>query len=251
MLCSSGLRFTARIGGVPADVFVVVGFELTETLSSPFRLTLDLASYNPDLVLTDLLEQPTELTVWQDRTPRRRFAGVVAEASRGDSGHRRSRYQVIVKPPWWRLELVHACRMFQAQATDTILRGLLAERGVTRTRFDLRRPPAVREYCVQYRESDLAFVHRLAAEEGWHYRIDATDGRPALVIADHHGNAPHLAPAPYNAHTGGSIRQPAVFQFHHHRRVRATSVVLQDYTFKKPRLYPVACANRRRSSPTG
>ncbi|OOF55564.1 hypothetical protein BKL49_11490 [Rodentibacter myodis] len=26
-----------------------------------------------------------------------------------------------------------------------------------------------REYCVQYRETDFAFIERLAAEEGWYY----------------------------------------------------------------------------------
>ena len=41
---ASGLQFTAHIGGFPRDFFSVVGFELTESLSSLFCGRLDLAA---------------------------------------------------------------------------------------------------------------------------------------------------------------------------------------------------------------
>jgi type VI secretion system secreted protein VgrG len=133
---------------------------------------------------------------------------------------------------------MHNSRIFQAQSADTIVRTLLEERGVIDTTFDLKRPPQEREYGVQHRESDLAFIERLAAEEGWHYRYQhgAVEGSepPALVFADHHGDAPTLEPATCNTKAGGSTRQPCVYRFRYQERVSVASVALKDYTFKNP-----------------
>ena len=235
---ASGLQFTARIGGFPRDFFSVVGFELTESLSSLFCGRLDLASTFSEIAASDVLEQPVDLVVWQNGQPLRRFTGVVNEFARGDSGHRRTRYEVIIQPPLWRLSLMHNSRIFQTQSTDAIVRTLLEERGIIDTAFDLKRTPEEREYCVQHRETDLAFLERLAAEEGWHYRYQhgSVDGeeQPALIIADHHGDAPKLVPMEYNVKAGGSTKQPAVFRFKYQERVRAASVAMKDYTFKNP-----------------
>jgi len=133
---------------------------------------------------------------------------------------------------------MHNSRIFQTQTTDTIVRTLLEERGIVGSVFDLKRTPQEREYCVQHRESDLAFIERLAAEEGWHYRYQhggvEGDEQPGLIIADHHGDAPRLEAVEYNGKAGGSTKQPAVFHFRHEERVRAASVAMQDYTFKNP-----------------
>ncbi|HEY9119126.1 MAG TPA: type VI secretion system tip protein VgrG [Marinobacter sp.] len=235
---ATGLQFTATLGRLPKDLFVVARFELTEHLSRLCHCKLELASTSPDIAPEDVLEQPVELVVWQDGVPLRRFHGVVNEFARGDTGHRRTRYEVIVQPPLWRLGLMHNSRIFQTQATDAIVRTLLEERGIIDTVFDLKRPPEEREYCVQHRESDLAFIERLSAEEGWHYRYNHGDvegnNQPALIIADHHGDAPKLEPAEYNGKTGGSSRQSAVFQFSYRERVRAASVAMKDYTFRNP-----------------
>ncbi|MCL7943986.1 type VI secretion system tip protein VgrG [Marinobacter sp. ATCH36] len=235
---ATGLQFTASVGELPKDLFVVARFELTEHLSQLFHCKLELASTSPDIAAEEMLEQPVELVVWQDGVPLRRFHGVVSEFARGDTGHRRTRYEVIVQPPLWRLGLMHNSRIFQTQSTDAIVRTLLEERGIVDTVFDLKRTPEEREYCVQHRESDLAFFERLAAEEGWHYRFNHGDvegnDQPALIIADHHGDAPRLEPVEYNGKAGSSTRQSAIFQFSYRKRVKAASVALKDYTFKNP-----------------
>jgi type VI secretion system secreted protein VgrG len=232
------LQFTARVGEFPSDHFSVVGFKLAEQLSSLFHGRLELASTDPDVAAADVLEQPVDLVVWQDGQPVRRFTGVVNEFVRGNTGHRRTAYQVVIQPPAWRLDLMHNSRIFQTQTTDAIVRTLLEERGIIDTVFDFKRPPEEREYCVQHRESDLQFIERLAAEEGWHYRYQhgSVDGeeQPALIIADHHGDAPKLDPVPCNTQAGGSTKQACVFSFAYEERIKAASVAMKDYTFKNP-----------------
>ncbi|QFS88813.1 MULTISPECIES: type VI secretion system Vgr family protein [Marinobacter] len=235
---ASGLQFTARVGEFPSDHFSVVGFKLAEELSSLFHGRLELASTDPEVAAADVLEQPVDLVVWQDGQPLRRFTGVVNEFVRGNTGHRRTAYEVVIQPPAWRLGLMHNSRIFQTQTTDAIVRTLLEERGIIDTVFDFKRPPEEREYCVQHRESDLQFINRLAAEEGWHYRYQhgSVDGeeQPALIIADHHGDAPKLDPVPCNTQAGGSSKQACVFSFAYEERIKASSVAMKDYTFKNP-----------------
>jgi type VI secretion system secreted protein VgrG len=235
---SAGLQFTVTIGPLPRDLFAMTGFELDESLSSVFSGTLQLASRDPSIAPDEVLEQPVDLLVFRDGQPLRRFHGVVSEFARLDSGHRRTAYEVVIQPPLWRLGLMHNSRIFQAQSTDAIVNALLDERGITDTVFDLKRLPEEREYCVQHRESDLAFLERLAAEEGWHYRHThgTADGEepPGLVIADHHGDAPVLEPITYNARAGGTTRTDYVSSFAYQERVRVSSVVLKDYTFRNP-----------------
>ena len=134
---ASGLQFTARVGGLPSDLFSVVGFALTERLSEVFQGRIELASTDPSIRAAEILEQPVDLVIWQDGMPFRRFTGVVNEFVRGDAGHRRTRYELSIQPPLWRLGMMHNSRLFQTQSTDTIVRTLLEERGIIESVFDL------------------------------------------------------------------------------------------------------------------
>ncbi|WP_375193890.1 type VI secretion system Vgr family protein [Marinobacter sp.] len=235
---ASGLQFTVTIGGFPSDHFALVGFALTERLSELFHGRIELASSDPSVLAAAVLEQPADLVIWRDGAAVRRFTGVVSEFVRRDSGHRRTRYELVIQPPVWRLGLMHNSRIFQGQTTGDIIRALLEERGVVDTEFELKDTPVEREYCVQHRESDLAFVERLAAEEGWFYRYrhGSVDGQesPALILADHHGSAPTLEAAEYNSRAGGAEQGPCVYRFEHRERIRAASVAMKDYTFRNP-----------------
>ena len=235
---ANGLQFTAQVGEFPSEVFSVVGFELTESLSQLCGGRLKLASTDSDVDASDVLEQRIDLVIWQHSEPLRRFTGVVSEFVICDSGHHRTRYEIVLQSPLWRLELMYNSRIFQGQATESIISTLLQERGIPAAAFQLKCRGDVREYCVQHRESDLAFVQRLAAEEGWHYRychgsVDASQ-QPMVIFADHHGDAPRLDAAEYNAKAGGSSRQPAVFRLRSEERVKTSAVVMKDYTFKNP-----------------
>ncbi|WP_148864585.1 type VI secretion system Vgr family protein [Marinobacter fonticola] len=230
----TGLQFTARLGSLPDDTFAVVDFELTEQLSQPFVLKLNLASRFADLAVADVLDQGAELVIWQDGQAVRTVQGVVCAFSRGDTGHRRTRYWVAVQPALWRLGLMHNSRIFQQQTPETILGTLLDERGLVDKRFNLKRTPTEREYCVQHRETDLDFLNRLAAEEGWHYRFDHDTAGQPLVMADHHRDAPELPEVGYNAMAGGSHKVPCIFTFQYTETVSVAGVSLKDYTFKNP-----------------
>ncbi|WP_339754723.1 contractile injection system protein, VgrG/Pvc8 family, partial [uncultured Marinobacter sp.] len=63
-------------------------------------------------------------------------SGLQFTATIGELPSGRTRYQLVIRPPLWRLELMHNSRMFQNQGTDAIVRTLLEERGIVDSVFD-------------------------------------------------------------------------------------------------------------------
>ncbi|MGG5828491.1 contractile injection system protein, VgrG/Pvc8 family, partial [Aeromonas salmonicida] len=60
--------------------------------------------------------------VWYNGELQRRVCGVVSDFAQGDSGFRRTRYQLLVQPALWRLSLCHNSPLFQGPASYTHLR---------------------------------------------------------------------------------------------------------------------------------
>ncbi|MFM7967042.1 type VI secretion system tip protein TssI/VgrG [Aeromonas sp. A-5] len=234
MADSTGLQFTVKVGALPESTFVVAEFALDEGLNQPFRLRLELASPEPDVDFGAVLDQPCELLVWYSGELQRRVCGVVSDMAQGDSGFRRTRYTLEAKPALWRLSLRQNSRIFQAQKPDEILSILLQEHGITDYAFALKNEHAKREYCVQYRESDLDFVNRLAAEEGLFYFFEFEQGKHRIVFAD---DAAALTAGPalfFNLGNRSLEQGPNVRQFHYREAVRPSDVELKDYSFKTP-----------------
>ncbi|WP_350313665.1 type VI secretion system tip protein VgrG [Dickeya fangzhongdai] len=234
MANSTGLQFTVKVGALPDTTFAVVDFELSEALNQPFALSLNLASSQPGIDFGAVLDQPCELLVWYDGELQRRVSGIVSRFAQGDTGFRRTRYQAEVRPALWRLGLRTNARIFQTQKPDAIISTLLEEAGITDYAFALRHEHAVREYCVQYRESDLAFIHRLAAEEGLFYFHEFDAGKHRVVFADDAGalgKGPELF---FNLATQGLSEGAYVRRFRYAEAVSTAEVALKDYSFKTP-----------------
>ncbi|MCL2891587.1 type VI secretion system tip protein VgrG [Brenneria tiliae] len=234
MANSTGLQFTVTLGALPASTFAVVDFRLDEGLNRPFSLALNLASALPDVDFGAVLDQPCELLVWYEGELQRRVSGIVSAFSQGDTGFRRTRYQAEVRPALWRLGLRTNARIFQAQKPEAIIGTLLEEAGITDYAFALRHEHGQREYCVQYRESDLAFVSRLAAEEGMFFFHEYEEGKHRVVFAD---DAGALGKGPglfFNLANQGLSEGAYVRRFHYAERVSTAEVALKDYSFKTP-----------------
>ncbi|POD89222.1 type VI secretion system tip protein TssI/VgrG, partial [Pectobacterium odoriferum] len=100
--------------------------------------------------------------------------------------------------------------------------------------FALRNEHAVREYCVQYRESDLAFITRLAAEEGMYFFHEYEEGKHRVVFADDAGALTKGPELFFNLATQGLSEGEYVRRFHYAERVSTSDVELKDYSFKTP-----------------
>lgn len=118
-----------------------------------------------------------------------------------------------------------------------ILSTLLQEMGINDYAFNLQRTCAQREFCVQYRETDLAFLHRLAAEEGLVYSFTHEPGKHTIVFTDASANLPSIGqPVPYNALAGGAHDAPYVKQFNVHTRSEVSAPPCKITVLKSQRI---------------
>ncbi len=231
----TGLQFTVNMGRLSASTFAVVEFELKEALNKPFELGLKLASPQPGIDFGDVLDQSCELMVWYNGELQRRVSGIVSHFAQGDTGFRRTRYEAIVRPALWRTGLRTNCRIFQVKKPQDIIGELLEEAGILDYAFSLRQDHAAREYCVQYRESDLDFITRLAAEEGMFFWHEFEAGKHRVVFADHAGALEKKdTPVLFNLANQGLEQGAYIRQFRYAEAVRTTAVELRDYSFKNP-----------------
>ncbi|ELV8595189.1 type VI secretion system tip protein VgrG [Vibrio fluvialis] len=238
------LKYQFHVEGLEDDTLVVRGFDGQETLSSEringqpchgFRYQLELASRLANLTPDMVVDKIAELTLYRDDVLVQRVNGIVRRFTQGDTGHHHTFYSLTLVPALERLSLRHNSRIFQLNTVPEILSILLQEMGINDYAFALTRDCAQREFCVQYRETDLDFLHRLAAEEGLVYSFIHEEGKHTLIFSDASESLPKLGePIPYNTLAGGMIESPYISALSVHTQSEVSQTALQDYSFKKP-----------------
>ncbi|ELE2166555.1 type VI secretion system tip protein VgrG [Vibrio fluvialis] len=238
------LKYQFHVEGLEDDTLVVRGFDGQETLSSEringqlchgFRYELELASRLANLTPEMVVDKVAELTLYRDDMLVQRVNGIVRCFTQGDTGHHHTFYSLTLVPALERLSLRHNSRIFQLNTVPEILSILLQEMGINDYAFALTRDCAQREFCVQYRETDLDFLHRLAAEEGLVYSFIHEEGKHTLIFSDATESLPKLGePIPYNTLAGGMIDSPYISALSVHTQSEVSQTALQDYSFKKP-----------------
>ncbi|EKO3393399.1 type VI secretion system tip protein VgrG [Vibrio fluvialis] len=238
------LKYQFHVEGLEDDTLVVRGFDGQETLSSEringqpchgFRYELELASRLANLTPDMVVDKVAELTFYRDDMLVQRVNGIVRRFTQGDTGHHHTFYSLTLVPALERLSLRHNSRIFQLNTVPEILSILLQEMGINDYAFALTRDCAQREFCVQYRETDLDFFHRLAAEEGLVYSFIHEEGKHTLIFSDASESLPKLGePIPYNTLAGGMIESPYISALSVHTQSEVSQTALQDYSFKKP-----------------
>ena len=154
--------FNLTLDGVASDL-KVYSFKGTEALSQPYCFDLELVGEQPDLDLESLLHRPVYLG-FDDQD--RGVHGLVHRVAQGDSGRRLTRYQISLVPQLAYLNHSSHQRIFQHLTVPQIVAQVLVGQGIQSDCFEFRLSGAYpkREYCVQFGETDLAFIQRLCAE---------------------------------------------------------------------------------------
>lgn len=238
------VRFTFEVSGLPEESLVVRSFEGQESLSDSrfehracfgFCYEIALASRNENITPEQVVDKQAELHVYQDGELTQRVHGIVRSFTQGNIGHHHTFYNVTLVPALERLSLRYNSRIFQHKSAVDIVTILLQEMGISEYAFSLKRQPEVREFCVQYRETDLDFVQRLAAEEGWTYCFEHEAGKHTLVFSDSSESLPKFSNAvAYNGNAGGVASGGYISSFDKRTQSEVSEVVLKDYSFKKP-----------------
>ncbi|QXH49160.1 type VI secretion system tip protein VgrG [Pseudomonas fakonensis] len=216
--------------------FQVLSFTGQEAISQPYRFEVELVSERPDIDLESLLHKQAFLAF--DPAGKGIHAQVY-QVAQGDSGKRLHRYRVVLVPHLAYLAHRTNQRIFQQLTAPQIIAKIFEEHGLQSDayRFSLGTPCPVREYCVQYDETDLHFVQRLCEEEGLHYHFEHSADGHLLVFGDDQAFFPKLGqPATYVQDTGMVADDPVIKRFNVRLETRTSRVSRRDYDFEKPRL---------------
>src|SRR5581483_2282567 len=103
-----------------------------------------------------------------------------------------------------------------------------------------------RDYCVQYRESNLNFISRLLEEEGISYYFAHTDGEHTLNIVDGTTSAGQCTEneVPYSTTSeDGTVPPSTIFSLVSADQVYTPKIALTDYNFETPSMNLLASAH--------
>ena len=183
-----------RLDLTSAAPLLVERWQGEERLSHGFEWQVDVLSTDAGLALEDWLGRPARLLTRLAGGGEAVRSGLVREAVLlgADGGLARYRLQLV---PWtWLLTQGRHSRVFEDRSVVEIVESVfagyapLARWTVGEEVVGFLSDARPRSYCVQYRESDYAFVSRLLAEEGLGWRIeedpDAPAGHALALFAD-------------------------------------------------------------------
>lgn len=184
-------RLASVTVGTLRNQFALERFTVASRLSEPFTLTVDVMAKAP-VDFAPLLYQPVTITMEAKSQVARPFHGRLFSVERHDDDQKSARYQLTVKPWLTALHERSDVRIFQNQTAREVIEAVFTQAGQSDFQFRCSRPLARREYCVQYRETDFAFVSRLLEDEGLYYYFSHHADGHVMVICD--GPAGHQTP---------------------------------------------------------
>ena len=221
------------------DILLFERMNGAEQLGRPFEYHVQLVSAHPDVKIADVLGKPMAVKVALPGGGARVFHGIVTRfASSGWNG-RFARYEATLRPWLWLLTRSSNCRIFQAKSVVDIVK-LVCTGGpyggnvnvdvsaLTGTYPEL-------DFCVQYRETDFAFVSRLLEGAGIYYFFRHEVARHTMVLADAYGahaTAPNYATIRFAGEEGrGIVDEEAVHQWLAAGEIQSGRYVLDDFDF--------------------
>ena len=233
--------YTFKAGSYSGNKLRVVSFFGSEGISEMFRYNIDLASLDGEVDFDAVIGQPALLTI-HGLKGKRYVHGIVSLFEQTGKEGKWTRYRAEVVPAIWILSRHYTCRIFQTQTIPDIIKKVLTDAGISsdQFRFSLKKTYKPRDYCVQYRESDLSFISRLMEQYGIFYLFEHAEDKDIMVIGnDPVVHVPIQDPATVIYHapgTTGVSDQEHIFEYRFNREIRSGAVMLKDFDFKKPRL---------------
>jgi type VI secretion system secreted protein VgrG len=257
---TAGVRFDFSTSAPEQPEWLVRTVHIQESISESYALELELGAHAGAEHAAALLGKNASVR-WQRDDTARVVHGVVSRVEPGTATERLSIVHITVVPALAALQHSSSSRIFAEQTIAQVVDSVFSEALTPferKWRFDLPKaddprgesdagpgePPKYpkREYVVQHRESDFAFVTRLLAEQGlWYYfeHPQEEGSTELLVIADATSRAKPVREDPElevsrDRHT--NAQHEAVTSFDPVDRMRPTSLFVRQYDWTHPEL---------------
>jgi type VI secretion system secreted protein VgrG len=229
---------------VANDAVVVERFTGLESINALFDFQVDVLAASSAFEPFNLIGEELTLRLLLASGRHRSWNGQLTsvDALGGDGGL--ARYRLHLRPWLATLELRRDSFVYVNKSPRDIVAEVFADHLGANYAFEVKQELALRPTCVQYRESDLAFVRRLLAEEGLSFRFEheqddgaSSSGRPdaaqhiapsrhRLVIFDTQATNPDCAVSPIRFHrVDTSETSDAITHWAARRQITPTHIV--------------------------
>lgn len=167
------------------DELLLVSCSGSEYISDIFEYQLDLLSSNLDIKPQDIVGKQVTIKI---NTPEVRYInGHINSFTLGDISSELDSlrtYNATLIPWLWFLSKRKDCRIFQKKSAVDIIKSVISDSGYSDYKIQTSGTYLVRDYCVQYNETDYDFIHRLLQEEGISYYFRHTSSTHTLIFTD-------------------------------------------------------------------
>jgi type VI secretion system secreted protein VgrG len=246
--------------------FIVLSLDAIEKISSMFTIKLELASKRNDITFDMLAGKNVTVSVRSSHNDERYFNGIVVSLSPAQVSEKEgyNKYSAIVKPAAWLLGECYDCRIFQDKSVPDILKEVLGDGSLKAKevmakiahRFNLSGSYPVREFCVQYNESDLNFISRLCEEEGIFYFFKHEEKDHTLIFADSaNQHKPHIPgekeKVQFQKTMGGHLKDEVITALQQHKKLTVGKYAARDYNFTIPNSDMSAAGETQVQNPKG
>ncbi|GER20747.1 type VI secretion system Vgr family protein [Variovorax boronicumulans] len=225
----------------PQNAVVVERFTGTEGLNELFDFTIDTLATSSEFDPFALIGEELSLRLLLANGGFRTWHGYLTavDALGGDGGL--ARYRLHLQPWLAALGLRRDSFVYAAKHVQDIVSEVFADHTTASFSFEVTQEMPVRPTCVQYRESDLAFVLRLLAEEGLSFRFEheqqqstgsgsgnTTPSHHRLVIFDRAATPPDCALSQIRFHRADATEATDAITAWSSRRQVTTNAVMRN-----------------------
>ncbi|AKT43711.1 type VI secretion system Vgr family protein [Chondromyces crocatus] len=211
-----------------------------EVISQLFSFDVLLVSADPEGIDSDVLAgAPATLVFSRGEEELRRVHGIISSVrDQLDTESKHVTYRVTVVPRAYQLTLHETLDVFMDLSVPEIITHILEYIGLTKGtdfEFRLREEYPRRDFVVQYKETDLAFVSRLLEHLGMSFFFEHANGRDVFVVTDHNGG--------FQPFQGGGIanfrargEQNDIYRLETETRLIPSQYVVRDYNYRTPQV---------------
>jgi len=225
----------------PQNAVVVERFTGSEGLNELFEFTIDTLATSSEFDPFALIGEELSLRLLLASGSFRTWHGYLTavDALGGDGGL--ARYRLHLQPWLAALGLRRDSFVYAAKHVQDIVSEVFSDHTTASFTFEVTQEMPVRPTCVQYRESDLAFVLRLLAEEGLSFRFaheqqqstggggsNTTPSHHRLVIFDRAATPPDCALPQIRFHRVDATESTDAIAAWSSRRQVATNAVMRN-----------------------
>ena len=227
----------------PAGTFVVERFSGTEELGRLFEYRVDLVSEFDDIKANDLLgtNATVSLELPGGAEPRffngylSRFAVLGPARTPAFKTGTGFRYQATLSPWLWFFTRTSTCAIFQQKSyLDIIVAVLERYPALKSVQKVISGETEIREYCVQYRETDFNFFSRLVEQAGLYYYFCHEDGKHTLMLTNSAESHVALPERPLLRFSQKGDGDGTLTSWYASAEVQPGAYAIDDFDYNKP-----------------